>query len=149
MSRQHRLLRVWFCCVVGFAGLVGCADRTPALSDELVRELAELSWPEDAQLGPALELTAARDDDAVEIANRSEQEFSDVQLWLNRQYVRPLPGFAPGERRRFRLDTFVNSFREPFPTGGLLTPEKARPVLMAHLYDPATDTLYPLTVLPN
>ncbi|MFW6059692.1 MAG: hypothetical protein ACODAQ_05890 [Phycisphaeraceae bacterium] len=127
--------------------LPACAPAR--LNTDRARELAALSYPETAQRGPALDIVARTENNTLHLINREPQTHRDMQLWLNRQYVRRIGRVAIGDGNRWPLLSFVNRYREPFPIGGLLSPEDRRRVVLVELYDPEADVRYPLTAQPE
>lgn len=126
--------------------LPACAAH---VDSERARELAALPYPEQSQVGPALDIVARTEGDSLRLINREPQSFRNVQLWLNRQYVRRIDRIAIGRSNRWSLTSFINRFREPFPIGGLLSPEDRRRVVLVELYDPEADVRYPLIAQPE
>lgn len=132
------------------AGLLlvgGCA--ADGLPDAEVERLASLTYPEQAERGPALDVVVKRTNGSIRLTNRTAQAHEGMRLWLNRQYVGEIDRLGVGESTRIGLDAFVNRYGEPFPTGMLLAPETERPVLSAQLHDPEAGVLYPLVVFPE
>ncbi len=120
-------------------GAAGCTSSTP-LSDrpQWARQLAELPYPADAENGADLDMTVKKQGESLVIVSREPRSFENVQIWMNRQYVTVVDRIATADRIEAPLDFFVNKHGESFPTGWLLAPEKARPVLTAEVYNPET-----------
>ncbi len=142
--RSFALLVAVICGLGAAAMLPGCS--TQHLDSPQAVELAKLKYPEEAQVGPALDIVVSTSGNDLRLANRTPRRYENMQLWLNRQYVRRVDAVVIGTDNEFSLPSFINSFREPFPTGGLLSPDERRPVVLAELYDPASNVRYPLTV---
>jgi hypothetical protein len=140
------------------AALAGCTARSP-MSAGRTAELAQLTYPgaddfngpadtpEDAAgpapIGEDLTVRVVRDGDALRVTNFEPRRLADMQLWLNQQYVSTVRGLDPGPTR-LPLRQFINQHGEHFPLGGLLTPERNFPVVLAELYDPRTGQRHPL-----
>jgi len=122
-------------------------ESTAAREERLA--LASLVYPEDAQRGPDLDIAVERRGTTLALLNRTATVYRDRQLWLNRQYVNIVPVVAIGPGNTIDLPLWVNSYAEPFPVGRLLTPDAARAVVLAELYDPKTNLITPLTVWPD
>lgn len=133
--------------LMALATLAGCAGPGP--TPQQAAALAALPYPADAQRGPDLDILAVREGDALRLVNRTPQAYAGMQLWLNRQYVLPVERIDIGTGNVLTLTHFVNRYGESFPVGGLLTPDKDRPLLLAELYDPAAGVKYPLVVSPG
>ncbi|MEX0746341.1 MAG: hypothetical protein WD118_12120 [Phycisphaeraceae bacterium] len=127
---------------------VGCMP-TPFVDTERARQLAALPYPEAQEHGPEVDVLVQRERGRVRLINRSPHSFENVQLWLNQQYVVEVDTIAIGTDNRIALAWFINRYQEPFPTAGLLTPDRAETVSAAELYDPATQRRYRLTVMPE
>lgn len=125
----------------------GCAEQR--IETPQARELAELRYPETARSGPTLDVLVHTEGREIHLVNRTPRTYHGMQLWLNRQYVRHIRKLDIGEGNYYELRSFVNRWQEPFPTGGLLTPERRRPMVLAELYDPDADVRYPLQTQPQ
>ena len=128
--------------------LTACATRPPSLDERAVERLAEIPYPAQAQRGENLDIIVVRDGAEIRVANRTARSFRDAQLWLNKQYLHPVERLAIGDDNRFDLTAFINHYREPFPVASFLRPDRAEDLVLAELYDPRTDTRYPLMVRP-
>lgn len=93
-------------------------------------------YPAEAKLGDDLDIVVVREGGQITIVNRTAVEYDNVQIWLNQQYVGLLPKIKIGTKNRFNLNTFINQHGEGFPVGGLLTPDRSYPVVLAELYLP-------------
>jgi len=113
------------------------------------RALASLAYPADAERGPDLDIAVERRGETLALLNRTARVYRDQQLWLNRQYVNIVPVIAIGAGNTISLPAWINRYTEPFPVGALLTPDSARAVVLAELYDPQTNLITPLTVWPD
>ena len=129
--------------------LTACTPPLTTSQRQQRERLSQLPYPADAAYGPDLDIAAVRDGSTLTLANRTASPYRDVQLWLNRQYVRELPVIRIGPDNRLDLDRFVNEHREPFPVGTLLAPDEAFPVVLAELYDPDTELKHRLLVWPD
>ena len=142
----HSPIALLMVAALGLA-IAGCA--APAVDTDRARELAKLSYPETAQQGPALDIVVHAVGNDLHLANRTARRYENMQLWLNRQYVRRVEAITISTDNSLPLPTFINRFREPFPIGGILSPEDRRPVILAELYDPEADVRYPLVARPD
>ncbi len=127
----------------------GCRAPESVAARDARQALAQLVYPADAPRGPNLDIAAERQGEYLAVFNRTAQVFRDHQLWINRQYVNHVPLINVGPNNALHLPRWVNQYAEPFPVGALLTPDKARSVVLAELYDPQTQLLTPLTVWPD
>ena len=129
--------------------LPGCiAPESMAVREERLA-LAQLIYPADAQRGPDLDIAVERRGENLALLNRTARVYRDQQLWVNCQYVNIVPVIAVGPNNTIDLNRWVNQYAECFPVGAFLTPDKARAVVLAELYDPDTDLLTPLVVWPD
>ena len=110
---------------------------------------AQREYPADAEYGPDLDIVVRREGDRLTLINRTARAYRDQTLWLNQQFVRDLPIVEIGPGNRFDLTRWINQHRQPFPVGSLLSPDKAKPVVLAELYDPATKLRSKLLVWPE
>ncbi len=130
-------------------GLAGCRAGGTALDAGAIEALAALAYPERARPAePDPDVLVIRDGEFVRVINRTADAFRGTQLWLNQQYVATPEVLPPGETR-LALDTFVNRYREAYPTGTLLTPDADAELLIAEAYDPATDRVSRFVVQPT
>jgi hypothetical protein len=150
-----------YALVVGLLVIVGplggCAALFgPKADPKLAAELSKLAYPKDAPLGPDLDVLVVRTGGALELVNRTPSTYRNMQVWLNQQYVARIDAVqigspeglgAAASRNRLDLARFINLHGEPFPTGGLLAPEKSFPVVLAELFDPATGKRHRLLVV--
>jgi hypothetical protein len=126
----------------------GCALLGRGVPDEVREERAALRYPADAPYGPDLDVRLLRKGKIVRVVNREPRTFRDGQLWLNRQYVRPVEMLAIGNGNRFELSRFINRYEESFPLAELLAPDESAPLVLAELYDPEANVRHRLTVQP-
>lgn len=123
---------------LGGCGSIGKDQRT-------VDELAKLPYPKDAALGPDLEIEVRQGTlfqrGSLKLTNLTPRSYHQVQLWLNQQYVttvQSVPIGVGGQSATLPLRRFIDSHGRSYPVGGLLTPDKGFPVVLAEFYDPAT-----------
>lgn len=129
--------------------VVGCVAPLPVSQQEERQRLARLDYPADAEHGPDLDIVVRRDGRHATLINRTPRTYRDVRIWLNQQYVRELAFIDIGPANKLDLTRWINEHREPFPVGTLLAPDKAFPVVLAELIDPATGLRHRLLVWPN
>ncbi|MFA9477811.1 hypothetical protein ACERK3_05825 [Phycisphaerales bacterium AB-hyl4] len=127
--------------------LAGCSTST-FVDDERAQNLATLAYPDQAEHADDLDILVQRRGGRIQIINRSPEVLEDMQLWVNRQYVREISRIDIGVDNSFSLRHFINRYQEAFPTAGLLSPDRTEPVTSAELYDPETSQRYRLTVMP-
>ncbi len=84
-----------------------------------------------------LDIVVVRDGAAIELTNRTAAAYADVEVWLNQQYAQRVERLPVGQTVRVSLLGFINRDGEVYPVGGLLSPDKTMPVLLAELYLPA------------
>ena len=125
--------------------LPGCAAGP---DPEFRLEMSQLPYPEEATYGDDLDLVITRHAWLIDLTNRTPRSYEDVQLWLNRQFVRRILRIDIGTGHRYALKEFINRYEESFPPGGFLRPEKGMPVVLAELYDPRTELKHRLLVQP-
>lgn len=124
----------------------GCGP-TPALVDEAtVTQLASRIYPASAPLGPDMDVTLQQDRGTVRVTNREPASLPPGQLWLNQQYNADLPGLAVGPGTALALPEFYNRYREAYPVGGWLSPDRTVVLTSAEWYDPATGLRHRLHV---
>jgi hypothetical protein len=59
--------------------------------------------------------------DVLELINLSEQEWTDVEVWLNQQYVVTLPKMEPDRLKHMTFQMFFNDKGKSFPTDNMKT----------------------------
>ncbi len=109
-------------------GAVADPDAAAKLKSEI--------YPAKAKLGDDLDIVVVRKGDQVTIVNRTSVAYENVQVWLNQQYVGQLARISIGTNNRYQLNHFINQHGEGFPVGGLLTPDRSFPIVLAELYVP-------------
>ena len=144
---RRSLICLAACLLTATVLLAGCAPGRA--STERAAELADMRYPEQAQQGPALDVVVRATGNTLRLANRTARSYTDMQLWLNRAYVRRVERIDIGTRNRLPLTSFINRYQEPFPIGGFLAPEERAPVVLAELYDPEANVRYPLVAHPE
>ncbi len=119
------------------------ADR---VDQEQIDALRKMPYPAAADVGEDLDIVISRRGGRISITNRTPRSYENVLLWLNRQYVHPAGRIAIGPDNILPLRTFINHYGESFPVGGLLSPDKGFPVVLAEMYDPVSNKRHRLTV---
>lgn len=126
--------------------LSGCKKQSMPDESTPIEQLQVLPYPSDASVSDDLDVVVVRDGGALVLVNRTARRFENVQLWLNQQYVGLAPRIVIGDANRFDLLSFINEYGEPYPIGGLLTPEKTFPIVLAEMFDPGALARYRLLV---
>lgn len=119
---------------------------TDRVDQEQIQALRKLRYPADATVGDDLDILVVRRGGRITLSNRTPRSYENVLLWLNRQYVHPVGRIAIGPNNTIALRTCINHYGESFPVGGLLSPDKGFPVVLAEIHDPQTNTRHRLTV---
>jgi hypothetical protein len=142
--------------LIGLAGLAGCAAPLPVGTAEQRERLAELDYPQDAEVGEPLHVEVIRDGRQLRFINREPREFRRVTLWLNQQYAGVIERIAPGSHEsvpanQVPLASFVNEHGETFPVGRFLAPDDTIALVSAELIFGQGDALTrrALTVWPD
>jgi hypothetical protein len=111
-------------CGVGCAGRVAIMPnsdktlrRTPA---QFAAEAAKRTYPTDIPSGGTAEARAqvAYEVDQIQMLNLSQEDWTDVELWVNRKYVVHIPRLEAGKKRAKTL-TFLMLYDDqgnPFPS---------------------------------
>ena len=98
--------------------------KTPA---QFAADAAKRSYPADLPRGGEAEGQAqvAYELDRVEMVNLSQQDWEDVELWINRDYVVYVPRIAAGTQRVKSLDfrMFYDAQGNSFPTTKMIVKE--------------------------
>lgn len=114
--------------VVGvLGGVLGC-DNTPGImpqSDPALRgaptkfaqAASGLSYPESARTTEELTARAQVGHalNVVQVANLSRQDWTDVQVWVNQQYVISVPSIPAGTLRTLSFHLLFDPQGKPFP----------------------------------
>jgi hypothetical protein len=98
---------------------------------QAARELSGERYPGGATTGPDLDVLATRDGLDLWLYNRGATPREGGVLWLNEQYVARAPDMPVGQWVSLPLKRAVNHHGEPFPVGGLLTPDRGFPLVLA------------------
>ena len=80
----------------------------------LVATLAALAAIASAGCYKAPEEPIKLEGNLVTISNVSKQEWTHVEIWINRQFRMVTPSIPPGKRFQATLDTFVTGFGHRF-----------------------------------
>ncbi|MCE9590520.1 MAG: hypothetical protein K8S99_08355 [Planctomycetes bacterium] len=137
--------RLSFCVLLLLLlGVGACSNQQ--LKDPRSVELAKMTYPEEAQPGDDMDIVVERKGGSIRLTNRTPAAYEKCVIWLNQQYVSPVDKLTIGAENKLSLHQFINRWREPFPVGGLLTPDKGYPVVLAELIDPATGKKHRLLV---
>jgi len=142
MTQNLALFLVLVCGV--FAG----CNRV-ALDPKRIDELSKMPYPQSAPAGADLEVHVKQLMGSVEITNLTTNDYHDVQLWLNHQYVaviKELKVSAGGDSQTIALDKFIDRHRRHYPVGTFLKPDKGYPIVLAEFFDPATGERHRLLV---
>ncbi len=141
MNHYPQPARLLAAALLALTAMVGCqSGRATNLDPQTVEHLANLTYPKDAAYGPDLDIVVTNSRLQLIISNRTARTYANRQLWLNRQYAWEIERVEIGGGNRIPLTNFINLHAEPFPTPGFLRPERAAPIVLAELYDPATQT---------
>jgi hypothetical protein len=135
--------------IVACVGLLLTAAGCQGVDKQRASELSQLRYPADAPAGPDLDIVVRQKGSSLDLKNRTPAAYRDVQVWLNQQFVSPLPQLPiaeGGETRDVPLRQFINHRADPYPVGGFLSPDRGFPVVLAELYDPATGLKHRLLV---
>lgn len=125
--------------------LPGCRGVSAVVNQAEREAFSELPYPEQAEVGPALDVHVERDGREIRVINLTPRPLGRVQIWLNAEYVRVVEGLPIGTTE-LSLPRWVNQYSEPYPVGTLLSPDRNQPLALAELYDPQTGLRQQLVV---
>jgi hypothetical protein len=121
----------------------------PKANPRLVDEYRQFKYPGPPR-GDDLDIIVNKRDHNIIFTNRTATTFKNVRLWLNQQYVTVLDTFPVGQTLSIPVANFINKHGEPYPAGGLLTPDRGYALVLAELYDPeGTPKVDPLELKPS
>lgn len=116
---------------VGGAALVGCSGRPTLLpSDDPTLQKTSTEFAVDAAKRFPYKADAPRGGDAhgraeigyelnrIELANLSDHDWTDVEVWINQGYVLHLTLLKKGEDRTLPLQMFFDDSGHYYPTSG-------------------------------
>ncbi|MFN3165985.1 MAG: hypothetical protein ACE37H_02860 [Phycisphaeraceae bacterium] len=141
--------------LIGLLACVGCSTlRDTTAPPQTVDRLSRLDYPADAPHQAHgdkdhLDIYLVRSGNDLRLVNRTANSVSGMQLWLNGQYVADSGTILIGTDNVRKLTDFVNRFKEPYPVGTFLNPDQTQPLVLAELYDPATQRRHRLLVRPG
>ncbi len=118
----------------------------PTSHEAYVNEMADRSYPADAELGADLDIVVRQHRDRLSLSNRTPRRYADVQLWINQQYVADVASIEIGNGNQVLFENLINRHREHYPTPGFLTPDRYFPVHLAELYVPQENRRHRLLV---
>ena len=145
VTAARRVLAVLF--VAGF--VAGCAADKP---DAASIELGKTPYPSSAPVGDDLDIVVTQKRSTLYLDNRTPIVLKNIHLWLNQQYIGVMPQIDIGhesENNTVDLSKWVNRYGETYPLGGFFTPDKAFPVVLAEVFDPATGKRHRLLARPR
>ncbi len=144
MKRNQLSSRVSFhfaaLLAVGVAlALTGCAGPGiffgPDADPQSVAANGDLKYPKGAPAGEHLDIVAFKEGNQLTLTNRTTRAFTNVQLWINQQYVGIVDTIPVGERKTLMLNQFINEHGEAFPVGGLFNPERSYRLVLAEIFE--------------
>lgn len=139
---------VMVCALSGCGAAFGTGGaETAGAGTSREAQLAALSYPADARHGDDIDVLVIPASQHITLVNRTTAPLSDVQLWLNQQYVGIIERLGVGERVQYSLSGFINEHGESFPTAGFLAPDRALRLVHAEVFDPADGTRRRVIVL--
>jgi len=151
----HRVLCFYgaLALTAGLLTLSACAS-SKVLTDTHAIALSQLTYPNDAEHAPDQDIEVFRVRDKLRVINRSTRTFTNVQLWLNQQWVTDIDHIDVGTGKHgglvtaneFVLDSFVDQYRRPYPVGTLLSPDKTQQLVFAEIFVPEEGKRYRLAV---
>lgn len=119
----------WMLGVLSVAIAAGCTQRPPPFitNDKSLRrpstELAadavkRFPYKADAERGGDAVARAQVGNTAnwLEVVNLSDQQWNDVEIWVNKSWVVPLPAMEPGKLKRIPFSAIFNDKGNTFPT---------------------------------
>lgn len=121
---------------VAAAGLCGCAGGPDP-------DLAGPSYP-DVQQGKTLDIQVVRDETRIRLTNTTVTPYSDVRLWVNRWYSKPVENFGVGQTLDLSLWDFRDEHGEAFEAGGFFATRRPERLVLAQLQ--VNEELYGLVV---
>lgn len=92
----------------------------PACRSMYAPDQATRAYPEALGRGPTVDVQVFRDGEHMTIVNATPTSYEDVDLWLNRRYVRHVDAIPAGGTVRLSLWEFFDERGERFNAGGLL-----------------------------
>lgn len=94
-----------------------------------------MGYPQGAPLGEDLDIIVRQEGGDIVVLNRTAGTYPKLALWLNQQYVRVVDRLPIGEAVELSLEGFFNERGQPYPVGGLLSPDRTAVLVLAELYD--------------
>lgn len=141
---SHRLF-----LLILMLSIPACAPKKAKPVPERVALLAQLPYPDQTPVQGDLDILVERKGGKLKLINRTPRTFENVQIWLNHEYVAVVSAVAIGPNNLYDVKQFVNQHRQMFPVAGFLSPDRAFPVVLTELYDPASSQRYRLTVVKD
>ncbi len=106
---------VWL-LLVGALALAGCAVQSP--DPKFLAQMAAMVYPKDAPLGEDYDIVVTQKGDSIKLNNRTPLAYTDVQIWLNQEYVRTIKEIRIGNAigtNRFELSKVLQPTRRVVP----------------------------------
>lgn len=104
------------CCVtvasLGVVAAGGCASRGS-------REIADnRPYPMELRQQGSIDIQVIQKDTTLELTNTTTRTLEGGTLWLNQRFARDVETLAPGDKREYDLDSFLDQFGDYFRPGG-------------------------------
>jgi len=99
-------------CVVLGLFAAGCVSRGE-------REIADnRPYPMELRQNGSLDIQVIQKDTTLELTNTTTQRLEGGTMWLNQRFARDVEALAPGDKREYDLDSFIDQFGDYFRPGG-------------------------------
>lgn len=92
------------------------------------REIADnRPYPMELRQQGSLDIQVIQKDTSLELTNTTTQRLEGGTMWLNQRFARDVEPLAPGQKREYDLESFIDQFGDYFRPGGfwaMRTPDR-------------------------
>jgi len=123
--------------------LTGCFPKryNPAKATEM--------YPEELGQSEVVDVQVSRSGDRMTIVNGTAIEFKDINLWLNRRYMRHIDRIAAGETLVLDMGSFWDAWGGGPNPGGLLRWYVPTPIVLVQAQIDETSPMIGFLAIPN
>jgi hypothetical protein len=112
-------------CLLAASLASGCVARGE-------REIADnRPYPMELRQQGSVDIQVIQKATTLELTNTTTRRLEGGTLWLNQRFARDVEALAPGERREYDLDSFLDQFGDHFRPGGFWATRTPDDIMLA------------------
>ena len=106
-------------------------------------------YPEELGQSEVVDVQVSRSGDRMTIVNGTAIDFKDIDLWLNRRYMRHIDRIAPGDTLVLDMGSFWDAWGGGPNPGGLLRWYVPTPIVLVQAQIDETSPMIGFLAIPN